>query len=136
MTKINHFKANSSVALSAFTVFMQLALLSSPKTFSSSPKEVPYPPSSCSHPSLHTAPGNYFMFVCLFVYFCFLGPGPYLRLLEVPRVAAELEPQLLAYTTATATWDLSCVCDLQTQQCQILNPTELGKGSNPHPHES
>ena len=29
-----------------------------------------------------------------------------------------------AYTMATATWDLSCVCDLyhSSRQCQILNP--------------
>jgi len=33
--------------------------------------------------------------------------------MEVPRQGAELELQLTAYTTATATWDLSRVCDLQ-----------------------
>jgi len=32
--------------------------------------------------------------------------------MEVPRLGVELE--LLAYTTATATWDLSHVCDLHT----------------------
>ena len=37
--------------------------------------------------------------------FCFLGP--HLQCMEVPRLGVELELQLLAYTTATATWDLS-----------------------------
>ena len=32
--------------------------------------------------------------------------------IEVPKLGVELELQLLAYTTATATWDLSHVCDL------------------------
>ena len=30
---------------------------------------------------------------------------------EVPRLGIESELQLPAYTTVTATWDLSCVCD-------------------------
>uniref|UniRef100_A0A8D1DAB5 tRNA (32-2'-O)-methyltransferase regulator THADA n=1 Tax=Sus scrofa TaxID=9823 RepID=A0A8D1DAB5_PIG len=36
----------------------------------------------------------------------------------------ELELQLLAYTTATAVWDPSCICDLHhnSQQCWMLNP--------------
>ena len=45
--------------------------------------------------------------------------------MEVPGPGDELEPQLLAYSTATATLDLSHIgnlvcaaCDL----CQILNP--------------
>ena len=41
---------------------------------------------------------------------CFLGP--HLRHMEVPRLGVELELQLLAYTTATATQDLSHICDL------------------------
>ena len=34
--------------------------------------------------------------------------------MEVPRlgVQSQLELQLLAYVTATATWDLSYICDL------------------------
>ena len=47
---------------------------------------------------------------CLFVCFCFLGP--HLEHTEVPRLGVWLEIQLLAYTTATAMWDLSRVCDL------------------------
>ena len=44
--------------------------------------------------------------------------------MEIPRLRAESELQLPAYTTATATWDPSCVCDLQrsSQQCWLLNP--------------
>ena len=42
--------------------------------------------------------------------FCFLGPHP--RHMEVLRLGVELELQLPAYTTATATRDPSCVWDL------------------------
>ena len=44
--------------------------------------------------------------------------------MEVPRLRVGLELQLLAYTTATATWDLSCVCDLHhsSRQHRIINP--------------
>ena len=54
--------------------------------------------------------------------FCFLGPHP--RHMEVPRRGVKSELQLLVYTTATATEDLSHVCDLHhsSRQCRILNP--------------
>ena len=44
--------------------------------------------------------------------------------MEVPRLGVELELQLLVYTTATATWDLSHVCNLHhsSRQHRILNP--------------
>ena len=44
--------------------------------------------------------------------------------MEVPRLGVELEPQLTAYTTAMATWDLSRICNVRHTlwQCQILNP--------------
>ena len=44
--------------------------------------------------------------------------------MAVPRLGAESELQLLAYTTATAVTDPRCICDLchSLQQCQILNP--------------
>ena len=44
--------------------------------------------------------------------------------MEVPRLGDESELQLQAYTTDTAMWDLSHVCDLyhSSQQRQILNP--------------
>ena len=55
--------------------------------------------------------------------FCFLGPHP--QHVEVPRLGVQSELQLPGYTTATATatQDLSRVCDLQhsLRQHQILN---------------
>ena len=44
--------------------------------------------------------------------------------MKVPRLGGRMELQLLACTTATATQDLSHVCDLHrsSQQHQILNP--------------
>ena len=44
--------------------------------------------------------------------------------MEVPRLGVALELQLPAYTTAIATQDLSCVCDLHhsSLKCRILNP--------------
>ena len=43
--------------------------------------------------------------------------------MEVPRLGVKLELQLPAYATATATQDLSQVCNLHHSawQCQILN---------------
>ena len=59
-----------------------------------------------------------------FVLFCsaFLGLQP--RPMKVPRLGVKLELQLPTYTTATATWDLSHICDLHhsSWQYQILNP--------------
>ena len=51
----------------------------------------------------------------------FLGPHSWHR--EVPRLGVESELQLLAYSTATATWDLSHIWDLHhsSWQRQILN---------------
>ena len=51
-----------------------------------------------------------------------LGPHP--QDMEVPRLGVESELQLLAYATATATRDPSCIFDLhgRSQQRQILNP--------------
>ena len=44
--------------------------------------------------------------------------------MEVPRLGVKSELQLLAYGTATAMLDLSCICDLHHNlwQPQILNP--------------
>ena len=44
--------------------------------------------------------------------------------MEVPRLGVKSELELLAYTTTTATSDLSLVCDLHhsSHQHQILNP--------------
>ena len=57
-----------------------------------------------------------FLFVCL-------GPHPWH--MEVPRLGVESELQLPAYATATATPDLSCICNLHhssSRQRRILNP--------------
>ena len=58
----------------------------------------------------------------LFSFFGFLGP--YLRHKEVPRLGVQSELKPAAYTTATARWDPSCICELHpgSQQCWILNP--------------
>ena len=44
--------------------------------------------------------------------------------MEVPRLGVESELKLPAYTTATATWDLSCVRDMYHSSLPrwILNP--------------
>ena len=62
------------------------------------------------------------LFLLPFCFFLFLGLHP--RYIEVPRLRVESEPQLPAYTTATAMQDLSHVCDLHhiSQQRQILKP--------------
>ena len=61
------------------------------------------------------------LFIWLF-FFRFLGL--HLWHMGVPRLGIQLELQLPAYTTATATSDLSHVCDLHhsTQQHRIPNP--------------
>ena len=49
----------------------------------------------------------------IFFFLSFLGPHSQYR--EVPRLRAELELQLPAYSTAIAAWDQSLVCDLQSE---------------------
>ena len=55
----------------------------------------------------------------------------HLQQMEVPRLGVKLELQLLAYTTATAMKDLSCVCDLHhsSGQCPVLNPLSHNRNS-------
>ena len=55
--------------------------------------------------------------------------GPHLQHMEVPRLGVNSEPQLPAYTTATATPDLSHVCNPHhsSRQCPILNPLSEAK---------
>ena len=62
--------------------------------------------------------GFFVVVVPLFV--CFSGPD--LGHMEVPRLGVELELQPPSCTTATATQDPSCLCDLHHSlwQCQIL----------------
>ena len=59
------------------------------------------------------------LFLFFLSFFCFLGPR--LWHMEVPRLEVDSELQLLVYTTARATPDLSRVCR-SSRQHQILNP--------------
>ena len=54
--------------------------------------------------------------------------------MEVPRLRVKSELQLPAYTTTTATPDLSYVCDLHQspRQCWILNPLSHNGNSLVH----
>ena len=63
----------------------------------------------------------FFFFFFFFFIPCFLGP--YLQLMEVPRLGVKSELQLAVYTTVTAMTHLSCICSLHhsSRQCQILN---------------
>ena len=67
--------------------------------------------------------GVFLVFVLFcFVFLLFLGPYPWH--MEVARLGVKSELWLLAYTTAIATQDLSCICDLHLSSWQrwILNP--------------
>ena len=77
--------------------------------------------SNISSPSFcpFSFPNSYFLnitnstsILCIswFSFFFFLGLHP--RHMEIPKQRVEWELQLSAYTTATATRDLSCICDL------------------------
>ena len=64
-------------------------------------------------------------FVSFFFFFLlFSAAPPHLPHMEIPRLGIQLEMQPMAYTTVTAMWDLSHVCDLQhtSRQCQIPDP--------------
>ena len=59
--------------------------------------------------------------------------------MEVPRLGVKLELQLPAYTTATAMWDPSHICDLYHSSWQRWNLKplrEVRQGLNPHPQRS
>ena len=70
-----------------------------------------------------------FVFVCLL----FVFSSPHLQHREAPRLGVELEPQLPAYTTATAMPDPSHIHNQRcsSQQRWILNPlSEAGDGTH------
>ena len=69
------------------------------------------------------------MAIFLFGLVWFLGLS--LQHMEVSKLGAELELQLLTYTTATAMLDLSASVTYITARG---NTTEQGQGSNPYPH--
>ena len=64
----------------------------------------------------------FLIFYFLFSFFVLLGLHP--QHMELPRLGVSLELQLPAYTTATAAWDLSHICDLYHNSWQhgILSP--------------
>ena len=55
------------------------------------------------------SPQEFYVFIYLFI-FCFFGPHP--LHMEGPRLGVTSELQLPVYTTATATQDLSHICNL------------------------
>ena len=63
-----------------------------------------------------------FIYFFYFLSFVFLGQHPWH--MEVPRLGVESKLQLLAYTTAIATLDPSCVYELhhRSRQHRLLNP--------------
>ena len=66
-----------------------------------------------------------FSSIRIFIYvFIFGFSGLHLKHMEVPRLGGKSELRLLAYTTAMAMRDLSCICDLHhsSGQHRILNP--------------
>ena len=77
---------------------------------------------NCIH-SICTHGKVFFVFVFVFFWsFVFLGSHSWH--MEVPRLRVQLELQPLAYATATAVPDLSCMCNLHhcSWQCWIPNP--------------
>ena len=61
--------------------------------------------------------------ILLLLFFFFLS-GLQVRHMEIPRLGVESELQLLAYTTAPETLDMSYMCDLHhsSWQHRVLNP--------------
>ena len=48
--------------------------------------------------------------------------GLHLQHVEIPRLGVKWELQLPSYTTSTAMWDQSHICNNSSLQCWILNP--------------
>ena len=57
------------------------------------------------------------------IFFFFLGP--HLQHTEAPRLGVKSELQLPAYAEATATPDLSCVCDLHRNMSRARDQTHI-----------
>ena len=75
----------------------------------------------------HTNINSIILFIYLFTYlfiYLFIFLGPHSWHMEVPRLGVESELQLPAYATATAMWDLSCICNQHhsSRPCCILKP--------------
>ena len=119
-----------SLAQPLLTSIIYLSFLpSTPPTtmFGSAPRGTSPQPTTHIRSPPHIA---VFFFV-VFLFFCFLFfLGPQVLHMEVPRLGAESELQLPAYTTAIATWDPSLVCNLHdsSRQLWILNPLSKARG--------
>ena len=71
---------------------------------------------------------------CFIYIFSFLGPHP--RHTEVPRLGVKAQPQLPAYTTATAMQDSGHICDLHhsSRQREIPDPLSEARDRIYHLH--
>ena len=76
---------------------------------------------------------TFILFLTFFSTLIFFGGVLHLQHMEVSRLEVESELQLLAYATATATWDPSLVCKLchSSRPCQILNSLSKARGQTP-----
>ena len=61
------------------------------------------------------------------IFFFFFFLEPHLGHVEVPRPGVQMELQLLAYTTATATQDPNRICNLHHSSRQRRIPNSLSK---------
>ena len=81
-----------------------------------------------SETTLHWLVGEKHVFIYLSIFFfVFLGSCPWH--MEIPRLGGKSEQQLLDYTIATATQDLSHICHLyhSSWKHQILNPLSVAR---------
>ena len=69
-------------------------------------------------------------FLCIYFVFCLFRAATAAYGSSHPRGWIRA----VAITTATATWDPSCVCDWHRSSWQHRILTEQGQGSNQHPH--
>ena len=85
------------------------------------------------HTYIHTYTHIYIcVYIYIYFFFCFLRPHPWH--MEVPRPGVQLELYLPAYTTATATSDLSHICDIHHSSWQswIHNPLSEARDGTPN----
>ena len=59
--------------------------------------------------------------------YIFFFLGLHMQHMKVPRLGVESELQLLAYTTAIATWDMSHICDLHHSSWQHQIPDAMSE---------
>ena len=72
--------------------------------------------------TLHPKGGGGTCLVIFFFFFFFVFLGPHPRHMEVPRLGVELELQLPANTTATATQYLSHICNPTPKLTATMDP--------------